>query len=64
MHFTYNEKIKSQQGRSETEYTKDVAGHSYFGGIPAEPFVGSGTSTTGDFVFEDTDEGWPEKRKS
>ena len=64
MHFTYNERVECQQKRSDTEPTKAVAGHSYSGGIPAEPFVGSGTSTTSDFVFENTDERWLERRKS
>ena len=66
MHFTYNEKVEWQQKRSDTEPTKAVASHSYSGGIPAsaEPVVGSGTSTTSDFVFENIDERWPERRKS
>ena len=58
MHFTYNEKVGWQQKRSVKEPTKAVASHTYPGGIPATavPVVGSGTSTTSDFVFENTDE--------
>ena len=58
-HFTYNEKVESQQGLSDTKPTK-LVGHCY-PGIPAE-LVGDGR--TNDFVFENTDGRWPKRRKS
>ena len=45
MHFTYNEKVESQQGRSDTKPTEIVIGHIY----PGIPAVGEGR--TNDFVF-------------
>ena len=61
MHFTYNEKVESWQGLSDTKPTKLVVGHCY-PGIPAELVVGYGR--TNDFVFENTDGRCPERRKS
>ena len=46
-----------------TEPTKAVVGHSYPGGVRAEPVVGSGNSMTSDFVFENTDGRWPESEE-
>ena len=61
VHSTYNEKVESQQGRSDTKPTKLVVGHCY-PGIPAELVVADGR--TNDVVFESTDGCWPEKRKN